>query len=43
MKPKTIQTIVFNGLGQIALGQFELGPCGDEEIVVKTLYTNPTR
>ncbi|MFA7345538.1 MAG: zinc-binding dehydrogenase [Terrimicrobiaceae bacterium] len=34
-----IQAIVFKGPGEIAMGQFELGPCGPTDIVVRTLYT----
>jgi 2-desacetyl-2-hydroxyethyl bacteriochlorophyllide A dehydrogenase len=39
MKQNKIQAIVFEAVGQIALAEFELGPCGDRDIVVRTLFT----
>lgn len=39
MKQNTIQAIVFEGVGKITTSEFELGPCGEQDIVVKTLYT----
>ena len=34
-----IQAVVFPSSGEIEIRQLELGPCGEEEIVVRTLYT----
>ena len=35
----SIRAIVFEGVGKITTAEFELGPCGEHDIVVKTLYT----
>jgi 2-desacetyl-2-hydroxyethyl bacteriochlorophyllide A dehydrogenase len=35
----TIQAIVFEGVGKITTSEFQLGPCGNNDIVVRTLYT----
>lgn len=34
-----IKAIVFESAGKISISDFELGPCGEQDIVVKTLYT----
>lgn len=34
-----IKAIVFEGPGQIKVTELELGPCGDDEIEVRTIYT----
>lgn len=34
-----IKAVVFESPGQIKVSDLELGPCGDEDIVVRTLYT----
>jgi len=34
-----IKAVVFEAAGKIAVSEFELGPCGDEDIAVRTLYT----
>jgi len=36
---KPIKAIVFEGPGQIKVTELELGPCSDEDIAVRTLYT----
>lgn len=35
----SIKAIVFEAPGEITVSEFELGPCGDEDIIVRTLYT----
>jgi 2-desacetyl-2-hydroxyethyl bacteriochlorophyllide A dehydrogenase len=39
MNKNSIQAIVFEGVGKITTAEFELGPCGPTDIVVRTLYT----
>src|SRR4051812_4465082 len=36
---RTIEAIVFTGIGEVDHGQFQLAACGDGEVVVKTHYT----
>ena len=34
-----IKAIVFEGPGRVRISELELGPCGDEDVAVRTLYT----
>ena len=39
MVKSPMKAVLFEAPGKIAIAEFELGPCGDEDVVVRTLYT----
>jgi len=39
MVKRLMKAVLFEAPGKISIAEFELGPCGDEDVVVRTLYT----